>query len=293
MSLTPVGAQNTSASQSAVIGPSSAQITMAPLNPEWLAYEQNQTADRAIMATTDTGNALGYVPSPVDLRHLKGKIVTGVAQTYAPSYDLRTVGKVTSVKNQNPYGTCWAFATFGSLESYLLPTETRNFSELNMAMRSGFDGGLNSGGNRLTAIAYLARWSGPVDEICDPYEGGDVKLATDNASIIQKAGRGYMTGNVCPIQKHTQDVYFLPERVSSTDNDNIKWGLMTYGGLHVAIDWYNVYYSSKPATYYNPNTTSINHGVTLVGWDDNYDRNNFHGIAGAPPGNGAFIAKNS
>ena len=40
-------------------------------------------------------------------------------------------------------------------------------------------------------------------------------------------------------------------------------------------------------------TTSTNHEVTIVGWDDNYAATNFHGAAGAPPGNGAFIVKNS
>ena len=274
------GAQNTSTSQADVSEQSSGQLTKAPLNPVWLAYQQNRTAGKAVTTATATGNSLGHIPSPVDLSYLKGKMVTGVAQTYAPSYDLRTVGKVTSVKNQNPYQTCWAFATFGSLESYLLPTETRNFSEYNLAMQSGFDYTLNDGGQNLMSTAYLARWGGPVNEADDPYPGGDGHLATDNAVAYT-------------VQKHTQDVYFLPERTSSTDNDNIKWGLTTYGCLDIAIYWNNTYYSPSPATYYNPSTNPRNHDVTLVGWDDNYAATNFHGTAGAPPGNGAFIVKNS
>jgi hypothetical protein len=69
--------------------------------------------------------------------------------------------------------------------------------------------------------------------------------------------------------------------------------LTTYGGVTVAINWTERYYSSSPATYYNPTTTTTNHAVTIVGWDDNYAKTNFRGTAGNPPGNGAFIVKNS
>jgi C1A family cysteine protease len=279
VSLTPVGAQNTSTSQAAVGGQASGQLTMAPLNPAWLAYEQNLTAGKAIITTTATGHSLGSVPSPVDLSYLTGKraAAAGLALTYPASYDLRTVGKVTPVKDQGPYGTCWTFATFGSLESYLLPAETRDFSEWNLAMHSGFFDGtdlLNDGGNSIMSTAYLARWSGPVNEVDDPYPGG-------------RATGPYT------IQKHTPDVYFLPGRSSSTDNDQIKMALTTYGGVAVSFYWDDPYYSSSPATYYNPTTTSLNHAVTIVGWDDNYAKTNFHGTAGKPPGNGAFIVKNS
>ncbi len=128
------------------------------------------------------------------------------------------------------------------------------------------------------SMAYLARWSGPVNEVDDPYPSDSVRSARES---------------VYTVQKHTQDVYLLPERTSSTDNDNIKWWLMKYGGLDVRFYWANMYYSCCPSAYYNPEDTSLNHDVTLVGWDDNYPATNFKGFAGAPPGNGAFIVKNS
>ena len=279
VSLTPIGAQNTSMSQAAIDAQTSGSLTNAPLNPEWLAYEQDRMAGKAITRTSATGNSFGLVPSTIDLSHLKGKEAANVALTYDPSYDLRTIGKVTSVKNQNPYGTCWAFATFGSLESYLLPAETPNFSEYNLVMNSQFtrDNPMNDGGSYTMSTAYLARWGGPVNEVDDPYPGGDMHSAIDN---------GYS------IQKHTQDIYFLP-RTSATDNNNIKWALTTKGGVAIGFSWNNAYYGTAPSTYYNPSTSGVGHGVTIVGWDDNYAAANFHGSAGAPPGNGAFIVKNS
>lgn len=38
--------------------------------------------------------------------------------TLPVSYDLRKLGKVpTTARNQSPFGTCWAFAAIGALES--------------------------------------------------------------------------------------------------------------------------------------------------------------------------------
>ena len=95
VTLTPLGAQNSSTSQAAVSGQSSGQATTAPLNPEWVAYQKNLTAGKAATTKTASGNSLGYIPAPVDLSYLKGKGATGTTATYPASYDLRTLGKVT------------------------------------------------------------------------------------------------------------------------------------------------------------------------------------------------------
>ena len=278
--LTPVWAQNTSAPMSAVGGQSSGLFSQAPPNPDWLAFIQNRMEGKPMVMTTASGKSLGYAPSPVDLSYLKGREVSGPAQVqaYPASYDLRTIGKVTSVKDQGIHYTCWAFAAYGSLESYLLPSENRDFSEYNMATQSGFDFAWNEWGNPSMSTAYLARWSGPVNEVDDPYPAGEPLSAN---------------GVAWPIQKHTQDVYFFPERISPTDNNNIKLGLTTYGALCVPMYWDDAYYSPSPATYYNPVDSDSNHLVTIVGWNNNYAKTNFHGDAGEPPGNGAFIVKNS
>ncbi|HVN73244.1 MAG TPA: lectin like domain-containing protein, partial [Methanoregula sp.] len=193
--------------------------------------------------------------------------------TYPSSYDLRTLGKVSPVKDQGGSGSCWAFASISSLESSFLPGESWDFSENNLKNTHGFDLDPNyGGGNANMATAYFARWSGPVNESDDPYSD----ISTTSPTL--------------PPVKHVQNVYFLPARSGPTDNDNIKYALTTWGAVYTHIYWYNSYYNPLTTAFYNPSTHSTNHAVTIIGWNDSYSRTNF---ATQPPGDGAFIAKNS
>ena len=58
---------------------------------------------------------------------------------------------------------------------------------------------------------------------------------------------------------------------------------MKYGGVFTSIQ------SSSNLNIYSQSTTS-NHVVCIVGWNDSYSKSNF---SPNPPGNGAFIIKNS
>ena len=96
------------------------------------------------------------------------------------------------MKNQNPYGTCWAHATCASLESWLLKSEssTFDFSENNMANLHGGDWGFNDGGNGDRASAYLLRWGGPVLESDDPNPGSRAAARPSrNCAKVARNGR--------------------------------------------------------------------------------------------------------
>jgi len=267
-------------------------LEIAPLNPAFQAFAGPVTAPLAERVGS-TMEVLGYIPSPLDRAYLKGVTIPrgalatvqaagdssgnqGTESASAPypgAFDLRTVGKVSPVKNQGSCGDCWAFATYGSLESTLLPGHLFDFSENNLKDTHGFDPGPCDGGNADMSTAYLARWSGPVDEAADPYS------ATGTQS---PAG--------LPPEEHVQEVSYLPPRASSLDNGNIKGALAGTGAVYTSLYWSSSAYNSSSASYYYPGTTSSNHAVTIVGWDDGYDRNLFTPPA---PGNGAFVVKNS
>jgi C1A family cysteine protease len=280
---------------------------IAPINPAFLAYqehtEQSEVPEsRSIESSAVTLNdgstshvfLEGEIPSPVDLSYTKGMQVnfddsslnsrymdTGSSDGsgYPGRYDLRSYGKVSSVKDQGSAGSCWAFAPVASLESFLLPDESWDFSENNMknTLARTYPGGFNrswdGGGNEYMATAYLTRWSGPVLESDDPY--------SDSSGTSPTGLHTY---------KHIQNVYFLPYRSSATDNDDIKDALMNYGAVKASIYWTNSNYSATKYAFYNGSASSTNHAITIVGWDDTYSSGNF---TGTPAGNGAFIVKNS
>ena len=187
------------------------------------------------------------------------------------SYDLRDQGKLTPVRDQGNFGTCWTFATYGSMESCLLPGETWDFSENNLAWNAGYDWGFDEGGNYTMSNAYLGRWDGPIRESDDAYGSG----AHDPSGLTK--------------QKHVQDVLVLAPK-NGTSSDDIKNALMTYGAIGTYVYWNDSYYASGSASYYYPGSEDSNHAVTIVGWDDSYAASNFYPT---PPGNGAFIIRNS
>ena len=250
-----------------------AGLEMGPVNPAFTDFMLHRPV---LQAAESQSEGMGYIPSPVDRSHLKGlkQLLPFQAIAALPtSYDLRTLGRVTPVRNQGNCGSCWSFGAMASLESGLLTGETRDFSENNLKNNHGYDWGPCDGGNIFLSTAYLMRWSGPVNETDDPYQ------ANTNPSP---------TG--LTVQKHSQNIIHLPPRSSSTDNNVIKNALVTYGAVTVSYYHDNAYYNSTNHTYNFTGSHGSNHEVAIVGWDDNFLSTKF---SPAASGNGAFIIKNS
>ncbi len=252
-------------------------VGVSPLNPAFVRYLQ-EPAGQATGAGIQT-HGLGDIPSPVSYPELADAGITGpFVLELNDTYDLRDAGKVSPVRDQNGWGTCWAFATYGSLESSLLPAMNLTFSPKNLINRQGLDGNENSGGGISRSMAYLTRWDGPVNETDDPYPVGN-----------------WTQSLAFPPAAHVQQVIEYPPRTNRTDTDSIKAGLLTWGAAYVSIYWSDDYYNSPTSAYYMPenaNKTSTGggHGVTLIGWNNTFPASAFHET---PPGDGAWIVKNS
>jgi len=262
-----------------------ADFQQAPLNPQHLQYKSLVAQDIWSVSTPE-GYGLGFIPPTIDFSHLRSEISRLPVEPGVGGprkYDLRSLNKVTGVRNQGSAGSCWAHATYASLESCLLPGETWDFSENNMknllssSYPEGYDRGHADGGNHIMSAAYLARWTGPVKESDDPYN----------------ANSGSSPTNLQPV-KHVQAVLFLPDRTGPLDNETIKNAIQTYGAVYTSMYFGSSYYVTRDYAYYYKGSSPSNHAVAIVGWDDDFDRNKFSGSAsGIPQGNGAFIIKNS
>jgi C1A family cysteine protease len=244
---------------------------IAPFHEEFVKYHQ--------MGLKAAGTGFGLIPAPVDLSYLTHQEIAHAQMqrvTLPARYDLRTLGRVTPVRNQGAYGTCWAFATFGSIESFLAPAESLDFSENNLIHRDGFDYGFNSGGHYIMSMAYLADWRGPVDELEDPYPSPSSSPSSSPPDL--------------PILKHVQQMRLIPGKSGPADNDTIKRALMENGAVYASYYHNNAFWNPVWNTYHFPGSGWANHAVTIVGWDDDFDRNKF---LFPPVGNGAYLVKNS
>lgn len=277
----------------AVPGISGATIEAAPLNPAFLHYLEMQDAP-AQDAMQTCGVAPKYHPYPLTglspapaAPVWSGQSVEPPGSSALPaSFDLREEGRVTPVSDQGRCGSCWAFATYASLESALL-TETGtawDFSENNMKnlcsnLYGGFDLGPCDGGQAFMSTAYLTRWSGPVNETEDPY----LLPMPSKTSPID-----------LPPTVHARNITFLPPRDGPLDNGLMKGMIRDEGALWVGflVNW--SCFADNYLTYYRPGDGAYKsdggHAVALVGWDDAFPAASF---SVTPPGDGAFIAKNS
>ncbi|APH38538.1 lectin like domain-containing protein [Methanohalophilus halophilus] len=272
------------------------EITSAPLNPEFIDYLsglQDSDSKNTIMDTSADSEEypLGLIPSPVDMSHLQYSETDSKYRLFTSlpsSYDLREENRLTPVRDQGETGSCWTFATYASLESCTYDEGPYDFSENHMKnilsneSPTGFD--FSQGGNMLMATAYLACWSGPVNETDDPY--------SDTSSFND------YTDPDKPVAGHIQEIIYLPKRLNFTDeeyrvsdDDYLKEAVMKYGAVYsyfmvnmgAFADNYTTY-------YYNESAYDGGHAVALVGWNDSFPKEKFNIN---PPEDGAFILKNS
>ena len=199
-------------------------------------------------------------------------------------FDLRDYGWVTPIRIQGDANSCWAFGIYGALESALLKSSGKSydFSESHMVntmlqySKYGLLKDADDGGFADWAVEYLLSWLGPVSEENDSYDefGRISPIYNPNENI------------------HIQDVKFYPNHKNLTDNNDYKKAIMENGALDASYASFEgaPYYNNKTAAGYLNITKDQDHEVAIIGWDDNYSKENF---LITPPGDGAWIIKNS
>lgn len=221
--------------------------------------------------------------------------------TFAAKYDPRSLGLVTSVKNQGQWGLCWDYAGLSTLESCLIKTGYANSSidlselhsayatykyESNIADTMTFTKYCNLGGSVVMSFMTMNNGYGPVLESTVPW-----KEPTDDFILSDEV----LNSHIYELQK-----YYTAKFGSSKNNINqIKYLISNYGATSICL---YMYYTNGwgfkeagsvngDASFYFPQYIgSTNHALSVVGWDDNYPATNFGVTA---PGNGAWLVKNS
>ena len=213
-------------------------------------------------------------------------------------YDAREDGLVTSVKNQASTGACWSFAAISAAETSAIKNgfadkDTVDYSEAhltwfglrslsdNMDDPTYGDGIFSSspftdGGNWMRSVFALARWSGAEDESNAPFNGFP--------DAMGNYGENSRYNSVAHLQNS--------KYISPDDETGIKQAILDCGSI-TASYYYSLSFlkmSDQGAAYYQNSVSNTNHTSVIVGWDDNFSKENFKRT---PERDGAWLVKNS
>ena len=268
----------------------------------------------------------------------RSALLLRAGESYAKRYraDEQPWGKDIKIKDQKSSALCWAFSTTTACEysyakeMYETTGEVVPVTELSPGHLAQFfywrvvdplgntEGDMNYldksyhwavvGGNSIYGAQHLAGWGGLASEETAPID-----------KVLEHIVSDEWDGTINPFSADLayKNELVLQESVvyMNSDPDILKGLVMQYGAVSIAIRHSNDYMNPDeidPETgepydagrsYYNFESGSgLNHAVTLIGWDDEYPKENFkHEVQVTdeetktvmPEKDGAFIVQNS
>ena len=207
------------------------------------------------------------------------------------------------IDNQGQYGLCWAFASMNSLETHLALNEDKNydFSEMHLNyvesdLMYGYRN-VHTGGNFEMFKDYLSL-SGVVLEKDVPYRE---YTESEYEKFIDMKPVKIVTETIDFPSYYKNEYSTYTEEEIKDFRETVKKHIMQNGGLYCVIatpDYGTRYFNQTTSSecflgdYNDLQDGRAFHAVTLIGWDDNYSKDNFNeGMR--PKNNGAYIFANS
>ena len=253
-----------------------------------------------IKGLDETDNDIPYCNITNSSNTISNKKMVG-ATISSPYYNANDEGLVTPIKNQYNIGACWAFSAVSTVESNALKNglSSIDLSEAHLLygiMGSGYDASdvegkkgkyntasLNMGGTAYYAASYFFNNGGQLLESEYAYP----KEAAVISSANYPAGRNILSVDTFEILNLNSYSACSTGEISA-----IKQKIIENGSIVAFMYINDNFFSDKTYNYYlAPEGTdaNVNHGITIVGWDDNISKSKFKNANR----DGAWIVKNS
>lgn len=266
----------------------------------WLIAILTIIIEIAIAIMTETNNiAIVYADNEQDNERIPSYF------NLADSYNLK-------VENQGPEGNCWTFASLNSLETYLMMHGygEYDFSERHLSIieSTEFYGTRgqsinrkpNTNGNFEEAIDYITSGYGPVLEEDFPY---NVDYTIDDYENFLNITPVAYVGSYINFPIIVKDEYNKTDTKTVKEiRKQVKRHIMENGSvaaLTISPQCSNdIYNETTAAEFISPDvenyidTSNYRHIVSIIGWDDNYSKENFNEL-NQPENDGAYIVLNS
>lgn len=242
--------------------------------------------------------------------------------SYPAKFDPRPAG-VSGARHQY-LGSCWAYSALAAAESNLIKkgyTDSsidlsefqliyfmnhENIDPLGNYTKDTEDSGktmtelFNQGGSPKAAVSFLSKWTGPVLESQAPV----IRTALPGGGWVDEADQMDAVVLGQELCANSSNWHFKGAKYCDYDVDhidNIKELITNYGGVSMCYYDDGKHYSytcpgeGEDANYYFAYKAAANHAVEIVGWDDNYSKENFKhaGTEKLPEADGAWLVKNS
>ena len=239
------------------------------------------------------------------------------AETLPSSYNSVNLGYISDIKDQGKWGTCWAFASTAASEASISKeygldldlSENLLAYVCNFPTTYGTIGNdnifntfttntayLDEGNNPIIVGEIMMNWVGPYAEnAAYPYNSsGTPGIA--NKTFTETEWYSIIDNRAAQLT----DYY----RVNASDADFLaktKKLVTTYGAA--TLTYYDQVEAGSVSSYMNcingqyyyycPDGYSVNHAVTIVGYDDSIPASYFAKNGYQPEGNGGWLIKNS
>jgi cathepsin L len=223
--------------------------TKAPADLAVRAPKQNAVAMKVLSIDLSKRDEFAK-RNPGKLPELVLMQAPGKCSATAKSFDWRNLNKVTPVRNQGGCGSCWAFTAMGAYEGSYLIRNNKAIDTAEQQILNCTGAGSCGGGWWAGVFNYLAP-TGTATEASYLYTANDKPCQAGIATPYHAITWGYV-----------KDDGGIPT-VSQ-----LKQALCQYGPLAVAVRVTGAFQAYSGGVFNENAPGNINHGVTLIGWDD-------------------------